>query len=491
MSTSSGSDCLHVRRRDSGFDVVGPHTLNLGEPIPDSEQRNGVWAQWEWNGRELVVRHDPGGFRPIYYFTRPGEIAVAPSLVTLLRQGAPRELDDDALAAFFRLGFFLGDDTPFRAIRAVPANTDLRWTGEGIKFDVATPQVQAVSTMDRKTAIARYQELFSQAIHRRPSTGASALPLSGGRDSRHILFELVSQGHRPALTVTIARTTDSDGAAAAAVARTLGVDHQLIPAPPPSLESEQRKNVQTDFCADEHTWFLAMRGALTAQNYTLYDGIGGDVLSAGLFLEPNSLALFRAEKFVELARRLIDEEQRSPFIARFLTAEVAQRFNEDRAVARLAVELEKHAAMPNPCGSFYFSNRTRREIALSPFAIFGDLKVHAPYLDVDLVDFLSSLPAEMLLDHTFHDDTIAQAYPQWAHLSYSQKRPEPLRFQNLAEAWRLRGWLRSRTSASLNHSYLLPRLLRASVDPFYNRRALASLMTAPVYWSQLDELARG
>lgn len=45
--------------------------------------------------------------------------------------------------------------------------------------------------------------------------------------------------------------------------------------------------------------------------------------------------------------------------------------------------------------------------------------VYEPFVDHDLFDFLTTLSSSMLIDHHFHDDTIARAYPQFAHAPYS------------------------------------------------------------------------
>jgi hypothetical protein len=53
----------------------------------------------------------------------------------------------------------------------------------------------------------------------------------------------------------------------------------------------------------------------------------------------------------------------------------------------------------------------------------------APFLDRDLWPFLSSLPADTLVDHRLHRETIAISYPQFTDIPYFEKsmksaRPE-------------------------------------------------------------------
>ena len=64
---------------------------------------------------------DPFGFVPLFRWDSNTGPIVRPSLAALVDAGAPTTFDYDALSVFLRLGFFLGDDTPFASIRAVGA----------------------------------------------------------------------------------------------------------------------------------------------------------------------------------------------------------------------------------------------------------------------------------------------------------------------------------------------------------------------------------
>jgi asparagine synthase (glutamine-hydrolysing) len=452
-----------------------------------SGAEDGVFAAWNWDGQALTARNDRFGCQPIFCFVQPGEICLSSSVNKLIERGAPRDLDHAGLAVYMRLGFFLAEDTPFAAIRVLPPHATLRWTPtEGLSISAVKFQ-PAAQSMSRDAAISTYRELFAEAVRRRRPDGPFGVTLSGGRDSRHILLELLAQGCRPDVAATIDQETSEDGPIAAALAKATGVPHLLVKPYRRSLTHEMRKNTETNFCADEHTWILALRDELRGRVATLYDGIAGDVLSAGLFLDAGSLDLFRRQKIVDLARRMIHGDESAPYMTRFLLPEVAARFGEDLAVHRLAAELARHVDAANPCGSFCFWNRTRREIALSPYALFADFRTFAPFLDPDLVKFLSGLPAEHFLDRRFHDDTIARSYPQWANIPYSRKCRAPFRLWNLAYAWRILGRL-ARRPGSLNLRHLAPRIVRAGLDPRYNRAAIDDLTTFAVYWTQIEEL---
>ena len=145
-----------------------------------------------------------------------------------------------------------------------------------------------------------------------PSRAAScpgddaAVPLSGGRDSRHILLELCRAGRPPRLAVTMRHYppfSDEDAVVATEVARAAGVPHVVLPQGGDRFAAEIEKNRRTGFCADEHAWMLPLAAYLRGRVRYAYDGIGGDVLSAGLFLTPERVALAEAGRLEGSGRR--------------------------------------------------------------------------------------------------------------------------------------------------------------------------------------------
>jgi asparagine synthase (glutamine-hydrolysing) len=490
MPSLASEPFIHLRARGSEIEVEGLSRCFLGYALPEANASEGVFAEWHWDGRDLVVRNDCYGLQPLFYFAGAGEVCLAPMLWTLLEQGAPRDLDESALAVFCRLGFFLGDDTPFRHIKALPPNATFRWNTSGLTLSGNRPKAARVAAIGRAEALDVYQELFIGAVRRRVPDAPFASLLSGGRDSRHILFELMRQGHKPDLAVTVALPTSTDATVSARIAKELGLTNLIVPATRPSIAGELRRIRETHFCADEHGWIFDLRDALRRRVGILYDGLGGDVLSAGLFLNAEALKLMREGRFLDTARRLIAEENVSAFVAKVFRDE-AGAGREEEAVARIAQELALHADEPNPLGSFFFWNRTRREIALSPFSIFRTFRVYVPFLDHALFDFLTSLPAEHFVDHSFHDEALARSYPHWAHLPYATKGDNRFSWQKMRFARQTLKWLRGHPCDRLDRRYLMPRLARAAIDPWFSRRSSIYLTNLPIYRTCLEAVCNG
>jgi asparagine synthase (glutamine-hydrolysing) len=457
------------------------HTVSRGPGLaPD-----GIFASWEWDGRTVTVRNDRYGVSPLFYWHDREQFGVSPSLLALLAQGAPTRIDQGAVDTFLRLGFFLANDTPFEAIRAVPPNAVLEWS-DGVLRISGRPPTAVRHDVSRDQAVDGFVSLCRQAIRRRPpDRDATIMPLSSGRDSRHILFELCAAGHRPD-AVTIPRYPPrpaEDERIAPIVANAAGVRHTLLTQGRSRCAAEVQKNWATHLCADEHAWFVAMIAAIDERATVLFDGLGGALSVPNRFHSRHRIDLLERGRTREVADGIIAElgVSTEAYLARVVnpTAHAGAR---ERAVARIAAELDRHLDAPDPIKSFNFWNRIRRELALVPYGLMKRIPtVYTPYLDHDLYDFLMGLPADVLTpdlktwDKSFHSEAIARAFPQYRELPYENKLAPTLdrraydsRFAAEAGAFIVRNL--PREPRLVQRSYVLPRALCAAAMQGFGRR---------------------
>ncbi|MFV2063192.1 MAG: asparagine synthetase B family protein, partial [Chloroflexota bacterium] len=234
----------------------GSADVLFGHRIDDGARPNGGnWVEWRWDGQELSVTNDLFGAYPVYYAASGTTFAISPSIDRLLALGVDRELDLDALAAFLTVGHYYGTDSPFRAIRALPPACRLTWRRGALSIEDA-PARFTIDDMTREQATEGVITLMRQAVARRiPDAEADyIIPLSGGRDSRHILLELLRQGHRPRLCVTAEHYPydwGGDVPYAARLASELGLEHAVV-RPGPPVAAEQRKNRLTSYASTMH-----------------------------------------------------------------------------------------------------------------------------------------------------------------------------------------------------------------------------------------------
>jgi asparagine synthetase B (glutamine-hydrolysing) len=458
---------------------------------------DGVFAEWHWDGKQLVVENDRFGMFPLFYFATEHEFCVSPSIFKLLAEGAPREIDWAALAVFLRTGYYVGDDTCFKAIRTVGPNARLEWRGGLLQvsggYQFAKPQ-----NLSRQSAIDGYVSLFREAMNRRiPGHDDFAVPLSGGRDSRHILLELCERGRPPRYCISGRRyppATGEDERIAALVAGAVGVRHVIVDPPDREVPALWTTNIVTNMTAWRRAWKLSIAEYARGTVSVSYDGIGGDVLSGGSALDRRRIELMAAGRFREYYRHEIGGADQ--VLQAMLPPPQYGRVNDEIGMTRLEAELKRHVNAANPVVSFNFWNRTRRFDSSSPYGVYADLKaVYSPFLDHDLCDFLIGLPAEMTLDRQFHDDAIRAAYPKYAGLAYERRVPEtagtPDRrhtFRNILDLTTL--ILRRRPRRLANPSFVLGRLA-AGLASLGSVWPGPWLVHAALYLTQLESFAYG
>jgi asparagine synthase (glutamine-hydrolysing) len=438
----------------------GDTSCEAGHRIPLlGGEIDGVYAGWAWDGTTVRIEQDRYGFFPLFEGRWANARHLSTDLVTLVERGAPTALDYDALSVFVRVGFFVGADTPFQSIHAL----------------LPPPLPRRRQEIARAAAVDGFIDLFRQAMRRRLPSGPFEMPLSGGRDSRHIVFELRDAGRPPQACVTVRHfppRANDDELVARELCQVLGIQHRVIDQPRDRAAVERRKNVATHLCTDEHAQFVVLADHLQAHTRETYDGIAGDVLSQSTYLRPEVHDLYARGDFAGVAAFILDgygTTMSERALRKVLAPDFYREVPRERALVRLQTEVARHAEAANPIGSFFLHNRTRREIALAPYALMRGITAYAPYLDRDLFDFLSSLPAELLMDRTLHTEAIARAWPQHANVPYERKG---LKIQDRAAERRL--------AASLAAA-----VLRRATRPFLRRAPLL----APLAVTLLDGAA--
>lgn len=382
-------------------------------------------AGWTRVGAALEVSADRLGMVPVFYAQAGKRFLVSDSLAELAKRLPNPRFDPRAVAAYLQLGYYLGEETPLLGVKALLPGGRLRWDGS---LSVSPPSyvVPPPFTGSRDEAAREFQRLFADAVQRRAERGVGRLTLSGGRDSRHILLELIRLGFPPPAVAVLDRGNSNDHEVALDLAGRLGVRSILARQDSYSILLDYEKNRRNHYLSDENTWYLDLLPLLEGP---VFDGLAGDVLANGLYFREPVAAHVRQGKTEAGARLFL-----SDFGAHlsYLAPRFRKLWNRDLALESVTAEFARFASAANPVQSFVFWNRTRREIALLPLCLAASrVQVRLPYLDPPLVEFLLSLPFERFGSPGFHDLVIRESYPNLAMLSYAEKKRTPARLSTL------------------------------------------------------------
>ena len=413
---------VYVRKAGDEFLVDG----DTEYAVSDYQKREvtfddrSVWMKWSWNRKELIVENCLLGMVPTFYYHGIDEIIVATTIQAILDRGIQVSLDDKAVSLLLYCDTCLGEQTPFCEIKFMLPGTRLRWDGSGISVRSSRRHYPRPVSLGPLAALHQYNEIFSEAVKRRLPDEPFVMPLTGGRDSRHILLELLRHDVRPSRCLTSAaprEEPDNDLSIARAICKELDLPHEMLSVIWPALQNQTQKNIATSYLAPkQHNIAYPLAIHLRRIGMPIFDGIGCIHVH---YMNPKSVSLYQNGRYEELADLVLNPGDEP---AVYLNESHRKRWNRNLAVELLAAELPRYRNFANPLCLFRFENYARRTPANYTFGLLaGDIPVACPYLDGDLVDFVSALPPEHFLDGDFRSKAIALAHPKMADFPYASQ----------------------------------------------------------------------
>ncbi|MFU1476988.1 hypothetical protein ACM25N_04500 [Roseovarius sp. C7] len=321
--------------------------------------------------------------------------------------------------------------------------------------------------------------LFGRAMRRvlAQCDGPIVLPLSGGRDSRHILLEMLHQGRRPDACVTFhhnGQEFNAEAQAARALCQRAGIAHDVLGHPRPRLADALRAMAMTGLCADEHAQMMPLHDYFARRDAIGFDGIAGDILTNPDDWADEFYKLAETGDYRGIALGMVEGHGKvisQPGWAQG-AGPVYSPGQDDEVLDHVGRAIAQYADAPDPYQMFWMFHRTRREINFVPQAILSPARrVYTPYLDPEFARFCLSLPYRVTKDQMLHDDAIARAYPEMADIPFQDGFTEPPasscgfahKFRNVKAAWRVSSALsqRNRVAATLGWVRSHPQLTRA------------------------------
>ena len=303
----------HVFRTASDTEAI----VHLYEEVGPAavERLRGMFALaiWDAGTRSLFLARDRFGIKPLYYVATSWGLAFASELKALVAAGlTARELDWQALDAYFQLGYVPAPASPFRDVRKLPPGHWLMWRPSGellVHQYWDLPRHVAAPPLEPERHVREWLD-ESVAAHLISDVPVAAF-LSGGLDSSAVVasMALAAGGSEAVPQAFTARYLGSDAAAAdeTPLARQLasryGVKLNVVDITPDVRDTfEPIVRALDEPHADDSaipTWALSQ--AVGSSHKVALTGIGGDELFAGY---RRHLGLVAAERYARLPRAL-------------------------------------------------------------------------------------------------------------------------------------------------------------------------------------------
>jgi asparagine synthase (glutamine-hydrolysing) len=180
-----------------------------GEALVDALEGMFAFALWDTGRRQLMLARDRFGEKPLFLYQRDGELLFASELTPLLHV-APhlRELDREAIDAFFVLAYVPGPGTIVSGIRQLPPGSLLSWdldTRRAREQRWFSPPNHDDDTGEPFAVVAaEARRLFAQSVRTRMVADVPVgVFLSGGVDSTLVASAAAQQSSQRLKTFTV------------------------------------------------------------------------------------------------------------------------------------------------------------------------------------------------------------------------------------------------------------------------------------------------
>jgi asparagine synthase (glutamine-hydrolysing) len=196
-----------------------------------------AFALWDERRGRLLLARDRFGEKPLFVHERDGELLFASEL-TALMEGKPelRELDPEAIDAFFVLGYIPGPGTVVPGVRQLPPGHLLTWERDGGRRAVErrwwSPPHGPTELRESLSGLgAEAQRLFAESVATRMIADVPVgVFLSGGIDSTLVAAAAARESTQRLKTFTIGYDIGSfdERDRARRVARRLDTEHHEV-----------------------------------------------------------------------------------------------------------------------------------------------------------------------------------------------------------------------------------------------------------------------
>jgi asparagine synthase (glutamine-hydrolysing) len=246
-------ELLGVRWRGHSDTEVILEAFEVWGVVNTAKRLIGMFALAWWDGhtRTLWLLRDRVGKKPLYYGRFDGTVLFASQLKALMAHpSCERTIDRDALARYFRFGYFPSTRSVLRGVRQLRPGTAVAIACDGPRAGEPTEHVYwdareiaarpPLATSNDQDLTDDLAQLLADAVRRRMVADVPlGAFLSGGIDSSTVVALMQAQSSRPVKTFSIGFNAPryNEAPYAKAVAAHLGTDHtELYAGPEAALE---------------------------------------------------------------------------------------------------------------------------------------------------------------------------------------------------------------------------------------------------------------
>ncbi len=367
------------------------------------QQLNGVFSIVVNNDNYVLLATDRVRGLPLFYSVTDGGLLISDDARRIAKRLPTLSVDHIAVEDFTKNNLFVtGPYTFLKEIKQVQA-------GEWVRFDNQTGEIHsdwyfvhaqgAVSSRSEQELLGEFESVFSAACDNLVTAldGRTAVvPLSGGIDSRFVLFMLRSAGYKKVLCFTYGRQGSEECAIASEVAKYFGYRWIWVPYSRKRWRQLRHDRLYDDYMAFAgnlaslpHVQDLLAVKLLRDQQLLSHDSVfvpghTGTVYGGSLL----PVFLDTAISYDYILQRIMKGTWRGKSMSSELTSRVASYFDPNFCLTNVGFAAQHHNFVMRERQAKYIINSIR------VYEFFG-YEWLLPLCDVCLLTFFSELPLSL------------------------------------------------------------------------------------------------
>lgn len=220
-------------RTQSDTEVLLRAYQQYGELCPEHLNGQFAFVVWDTAERRALAARDRMGEKPLYWATTPkGDVIFASEIKSLLASGLIEpKLDRSAIDAYLSLSYIPPDRTVYSNVHVLPPGEAMAWeNGRPRQWRYWTPAYSTSGKVDWREAVEETRRLVEQAVHRQMVADVPVGAfLSGGLDSSTVVALMTRHANHPVATFSVGfGDLTNELPFARAVARQYNTDHHEL-----------------------------------------------------------------------------------------------------------------------------------------------------------------------------------------------------------------------------------------------------------------------
>lgn len=391
---------------------------------------NFVLLIYDTTKNKIFIANDRFGLRTHFYWFQDGTLLFAPEIKAILQyKSYIKKLDEEGIACFLAFGEFWDGKTLFKGIKQLPPASLLIYDYNDFTLDKYwVPKHEPDYNLTEQQIIEMLGKTFGNAVKIRVKENFKyGVSLSGGLDSRVVLFVISQEKQRKIFAYTFGREDCDEVKLGSKVSKKVNVEHMFLDSSPDLIVQHARQAIwlMDGINYLGVSFIYPLSKSIRNKIDVVLDGFILDVTLGGSFLEKKRLHSENIDILSRLLfqRRLFNDEE-------FLRLFNESYYNKIKDIPAQLFnskfnQVKYDANHPGNINDLFFLNTRHAWFPVGNIQTRDIFEMSHPTVDNDFIDVLLKIPPELRYNHKIYREFLMKFFPELCKIPYNKTMVRP------------------------------------------------------------------